>query len=118
MPAGLQRATRAACQQNWKVIVIVRVAVRNAAAVNDHRIVEQRAVAFLDRLQLIEEVAELPHVKLVDRRDLLFLVQVAAVMGEIVMTVADADKWVAPIAAVVGNDKGGDSRRVSLKCER
>lgn len=40
----------------------VRVAVAEDAAVNDHAMIEQRAVAFLNRLELLDEVRELLHV--------------------------------------------------------
>ena len=44
------------------MIVLMPVAVAEAAAVDDHGMIEQRAVAFLGRLQLAQEVAELLHV--------------------------------------------------------
>ena len=49
-----------------KLIVQVLVAVRNAAAVDDHRLVEQVGVAFLGVLELDEELAEQLRMQLVD----------------------------------------------------
>ena len=46
-----KRAAAAAGQQDRQVFVVVGVAVVNAAAVGDHGVVEQRAVAFLDLVQ-------------------------------------------------------------------
>ena len=48
--------------------MVVAVAVADAAAVDDHGVVEDRAVALADRLQLAEEVGELLDVELVDLR--------------------------------------------------
>ena len=63
VPARLQRAAALAGQQDRQVGVRVPVAVVDAAAVGDHAVVQQRARAFLDRLQLAEQVSELLDVE-------------------------------------------------------
>ena len=49
----------AAGQDQRQVVVLVAVAVRKAAAVDDHRMVEQRAVAFLGSTSAFEQIGEL-----------------------------------------------------------
>ena len=115
MPAGLDRPVALARQQDRQVVVGVGVAVADAAAVDDHAVVEQRAVALGDRLQLLEQVSQLGDVELVDLLDLLLLGRVAAVVREVVVAVRDADGPVAAVAAVVGEDERGDPREVALE---
>ena len=81
-------------QQDRQVVVVVAVAVADAAAVDDHAVVEQRAVAFLDRLQLAEQVGELLDVEAVDLLDLRLLLRVVAVVRQVVVAFGDADERV------------------------
>jgi hypothetical protein len=69
----MERTAAATCHDDGKIMVLVLIAVREPAAVHDHRIVEQCAVAVSDRLELLEQVDELLDVILVDLRDLLDL---------------------------------------------
>ena len=101
VPARLDRAAAAAGEQNRQVVVIVGVAVGVAAAVDDHAVVQQRAVALLDALQLRQQVGELLDVELVDVADLRLLLLVAAVVRQVVVAFRDADERVRLVAALV-----------------
>jgi hypothetical protein len=54
-------------------------------AVDDHRVIEQRAVAILCSLELVEQIRELLDVELVDLGDLLDLLLVPLVVRQAVM---------------------------------
>ena len=117
MPAGLDRAAAATGHEDRQVVVVVAVAVADAAAVDDHRVVKQRAIALTDRLQLAEQVGELFDVKAVDLLDLFMLVRVAAVVREVVVAFGNADEGVALVAPLVGEHEGADPGRVALEGE-
>ena len=92
---ALQPAGGAADQQDRQVVVRVQVAVAHAAAVEEHRVIEQVAVAVRGRLQLLEEdreQVEVVHVDLGFLRDLLGDV---VVVRHRVMAVGDADLRIA-----------------------
>lgn len=77
---GLEGGSPCPGKEDGKVIVVVAVAIANAASVEDHALVEECALAFGDRTQFAEEVGELFEVEPVDLRDfLLFFVAVAVV---------------------------------------
>ena len=66
MPIPLQLAASAAQQNQRQRIVIVLISVAHAAAVKNHRMIQHRSVAFLDRSQLIDEIGKPRHMVLVD----------------------------------------------------
>ena len=115
VPAGLERAAALAGQQDRQVVVGVAVAVAVAAAVGDHAVVQQRAVAFRDRLQLAEQVGELLDVEGVDRADLVDLLRVVAVVRQLVVAFGDADDPVLLLAALAGEHEGDDAGHVGLE---
>ena len=116
MAAGLEGAAAVAGEDDRQVVVVVAVAVGDAAAVDDHRVVEQAlAVDVLGLLQLVEEVGELLHVEVVDLGDLLEVVLLALVVGDVVVAVRDADLLEAAVAAIVGEHEGGDAGRVGFE---
>ena len=93
--------------------MVVAVAVAVAAAVDDHRVVQDRAaVNVLGLLELLEEPGELLHVPEVDLGDLLELLLLALVMREVVVALGDPDVGERPVARLVGQQEGGDPRRV------
>ena len=51
------------------VVVVVAVAVPDPAAVNDHAMIQQRAVALGNRLQSLQEVGQLLDMVAVDAAD-------------------------------------------------
>ena len=114
---GLDRACALPGQQNRQVVVAMQIAVADAAAVNDHRMIEQRAVAVRCRLELVEEVCKLGDVKSVDRPDLRLLRSVAPVVREVVMAVGNADRRIASVASVVAEDERRNSALVGLEGE-
>ena len=80
MPTCFDRAATVAKQSDRQIFVAVGVAVGNAAAVHDHTIVQQRALALVDRIKSFQEVPEQSRVEDVDLADLLLLVSRVAVM--------------------------------------
>src|SRR6185295_17785687 len=113
--AARDRAAALAGEQDGQVVVVVAVAVGQRAAVDDHGVVEDRALLLLDRLQLLEEAGEELDVVLVDLLDLLELVLVARVVGQRVVAFRDAEGREGPVAARVREHEGGDAGRVRLE---
>ena len=74
-----------------EVVVLVAVSIGKTAAVRDHRVIQQRAVAFLHRFELVQQVGELLDVIAVDLRDLFDLLRIAAMVSQSMMRVADPD---------------------------
>ena len=94
----------------------VAVAVGVAAAVDDHRVVQQRlAVDVLDGVQLLQEPGELLHVPQVDLGDLLQDLFLVVVVRQVVMALGDPDVGERPVAPLVGQQEGGDPGRVGLE---
>src|SRR5262245_8289808 len=56
VPAGRERAATMTREQNWQVAMIVAVAIAYGGAINNHAVVEERALAFFHRFQLVEEI--------------------------------------------------------------
>jgi len=59
----------AAAQQNRQRAVVVDVAVADSAAVEEHRMVEQRPVAVLRVVKFAQKISDLLHVIRVDFRN-------------------------------------------------
>ena len=66
VPTGLERARTAAGHEDGQVLMIVRVAIMDAASVSDHRMVKQRSWPLLNRLELGQEVSQLLGMKDID----------------------------------------------------
>ena len=69
----------------------VGISISNSTAVNYHAIIKERAVAFFDGFQPIEQPGELCHVESVDLRDLLHLLAVVAVVRDRMVLVRYTD---------------------------
>src|SRR4029434_637838 len=108
--AGAYRPAAAASQKDREVVVVVRIAVAQAGTVDDHAVVEQRAVALAHRLELVEEVGELPRVERVDLRELFDVRLVAEVVRDVVVALVDAEERVRAVGALVADDEGADAR--------
>ena len=74
--------------------MVVTVAVAVAGAVHDHGVVEEIAVAFLHRLEALEEISEVRRMEDIDVLDLRHLLWVVTVVGEVVVTLAHVDERV------------------------
>src|SRR5262245_10665588 len=109
MPPCRERTAAPACHQNRQIVMGMAVAILDATPVDDHALIEERAVPFASILQFLEEIGELLHVEVVDPRDLLLLLVVVLVMGKVVMTIADSDEGIRAVASVVGHDEGCDA---------
>ena len=92
MAAGFELAVGSAGEDDWNVFSGVGVAIADARAEEDHRVVEDVGVAFGEALQCLEKVGELGGVPGVDALVLVELFLVAFVVGDGVVTSADAIK--------------------------
>ena len=101
-------------QQERHVVVLVCVAVAYRGAVEQHHVVDQRAVAVGRAGQLGHELAEERHVVLVDLLHLLDLLAVPAVVRQRVVRVGDADLRIGRAALLAADHVGEDARRVGL----
>ena len=93
----------------------VAVTVADRAAVDDHRVVEQRAVAVGGGPELLDEVSEQLQVVRVDAGDLLHELRVAAMVGERMVRVGNADLGIALQAPLASDHHGRDAREVGLE---
>ena len=85
-------AACAADQRDRQVVVEVRVAVADAGAVEEQRVVEHRAVALAaSPASFVDEIRELPEVVLVDLVQPLELGRLVLVVRQRVVRVGDAD---------------------------
>ena len=99
--------------------MIVSVAVADGAAVDNHATVgEVLAHAVLGVRQLFHEAAEGLEVELVDVLELLNLLLVAFVVGELVVAGFYANLGEGAIGAVVCLEEGDDARRVGAEGEQ
>ena len=112
MSSRIERAVPSACEKYRQAVVVVPVAVGDAASVDDHAAVEQSSFALLDPLQLFEQIGELLDVAAVNLFELLLFFRVSSVVRKIVVAVGHADLAVAAVAAVVGEHEGGDSSQI------
>src|SRR5262245_65574916 len=92
----------------------VEVAVADAAAVYDQRMVEQIAVAVGRRFQPLQQIAEELDVLLVDLRYLGDLFRVVLVVSEVVMPVGDSDRAIWTVAALASPHQDDTASKVGL----
>ena len=101
-----------------QIVVLMAIAVAQAAAVDDHRVIQQRALAVLGRLHLAEEVAQHLDVVLVDLLKPLDLGRVVEVVRQAVVRVGHADRTIRPVAALAADHERDDARQVGLERHR
>src|SRR3954471_13075194 len=100
-------------QDDGQVVRIVRVAIAHARAQQDHRIIEQRPVPFLDRTHSLEHVGILGHVPGVDEFILLELLILVLVMGYFMVAAPDPfQKRKIMAAHGIAEHEGANPRRV------
>ena len=89
--------------------MIVTVAVGNRTPVQDHTVVQKIRIALGRAFQLLEEVGETFDQVLVDLGDLLDLVRIVLMMRHLMVTVADIDFRIRPVAARICDHQRGDA---------
>ena len=114
MGAQLEVAA-AADHQHRQILVRMAVAVAQAAAVDDERVIEQRAVAVGRVLHLVDEAREQLHVHRVDLGHPLDPLGVAAVVRERVVRIGHADLRIRPHAAFASHHQRDDAGHVGLE---
>ncbi len=114
MPVALNAA---AGDEDRQVLVVVEARVAHAAAVENQRVVEQRAVAVRSVAHPLEEVREQRHMELVDLRELQDLLWIVAVVADRVVRVCDADLRIRAVALLTRELEGSDPRDVRLEGE-
>ena len=98
----------------WQVQGAVRVAVTHAGAVEQERVIEDRAVTVRRRPQLLHEFGEQLHVMQIDQRMLGDLRGFVAMVRDGVMRVGHAEVGVGPHAEFARHHEGEDARDVGL----
>src|SRR5688572_16252841 len=105
----------AAHQQRRQIVVLVAIAVTDAAAVDDYGVIEQRALGVLGRLHLAQEVTQHLDVVLIDFLNPLNLCGVVEMVRQAMMRVRHSHGTVSPVAAFAADHKGNYPSQVSLK---
>src|ERR1019366_446211 len=77
----------------------------------------KRASAFPDGAQSAEQMGELRDMETIDGANLGNITGVVHVVGESVMSLSDVEDRIGTIAEFVGEQEGGDARRVVLPGE-
>ena len=96
----------------------MRVAVAHVAAVQDQRMIQQRAVAVLGGVQLLQELGEQREVIILDLHQLLDLVRAVLVVRRGVMAVGNAHLRIGPVADLARHHEGEHAADVGLIRER
>ena len=118
MAAGFELAVGTACEDDGDVLGGVGVAIADAGAEEDHGVVEDIGATFGKALHLLEKVGELGAVPGVDTLVLVELFSVALVVGDGVVTAADAIKKGEIFARDgVAKHEGGDAGGVGPEGE-
>src|SRR5579872_5843201 len=115
--AWFKSSAAAAGQHGRKIFVQVAVAITEAAAVDDHGMIEQGSVAVLSRFQLREEVGELVDVEAVDLRYLLDFVLVSLVVSQSVVSFCDTYFAIRACALLGGHQHCCNASHVCLKSD-
>lgn len=116
--AGTKGTAGISTYDDGEIAVTVTVAIGNATAVNDHGIVEEGLpIDILGRLHFLHEVSQLLDVKLVDLLNLIQVLLLPLVVGNIMMPFGNPDVFEGAIAAIVREEKGRDAGAIRLKRE-
>lgn len=99
--SGSDGAAATTGQNDGQVVVIVAIRISNPAAEDDHAIIEQGAVAFFDRFELLKEISELGGVKLIYFGQHLQLFRVALMVRKPVVSIAHPDLGEGAVGAVM-----------------
>ncbi len=94
------------------------VAFAHAAAVQDHRVIEQRSVAVGRGRELVQELREQRDVTGVELDEIRDLLRVVAVMRHGVVRLGDAEIGVDALAGVAAHHEGEDARDVRFVSQR
>ena len=108
----------AADEGDRQVVVEVRVAVADAGAVEEQRVVEHHAVALRHRRQLLDQVRELLEVVLVDLVQPLELRCLVLMVRQRMVRVRDADLRIRAAADFAREHEGADAGQVGLVGQR
>ena len=67
-------------QDDWQIVVCVAICVRDPASIENQAVVEQCFITFLDRFELVEEIAEMRYVVHIDLGDVFYLLFITLVV--------------------------------------
>src|SRR5688572_26658347 len=90
-PAGLDVISTAACNQRRQIRMQVRISIREARAVNDHRIVQNGTSGFRCRPENLDPFRELSGMVRVDLCNLVHQLRLIAMVCQRMMAIADAE---------------------------
>ncbi len=105
----------AAGQQHRQIVVVMAVAIANAAAVNDHGVIEQGAIAIGRGFHLLQESSELLHVVLINGGHFIHQRGVIPMMRQAMVAFGHADLAIRAVAAFAGQHESGNTRDVRLQ---
>ena len=108
--AGVPKA--AAGEYQWQIDAGMGVRTAQPAAKEHHRLIEERAALLVDVAELVKEVAENTHLRLLDPTELRNLSRLVAMVGEAVGFVANP--WHLRNDMEGGNVKRDAAGRISL----
>ncbi len=115
MTSALDLPRRAACQQDGQVLVRVHIAVAQAASVDEHRVIQQVAIAVRRGPQPVQVVREHLDMMRVDLGELFDLLPVSLMMRDSVMRIGNADRTIRPVAAFPADHDRDHAREVRLE---
>ena len=115
MPSTFEFACAAANEHERQVVARMRIAVRDARAIEDRGVIEQRSITVLRLPQPLEVLAEELGVVRVDFRHALDQRWVVAMMRERVVRFRHADLRVRPCALLLADHERDDAREVRLE---
>ena len=102
VPVALHAIGCTSCDDDWQVGVIVNVVIADAASVEQHYVVEQRAISFRRGLELLQILGEQRNVEGIDLRHALDFFRVVAMVRQRMMRIRDTDFRVATVAGLAG----------------
>ena len=116
--SALQRAVAAADQDVGQGVIVVAVAVAHVRAIQEHRMIQQRAIAIGCRRHLGDEVRKALHVVALDLHQLVQALHVIGVVRQGVERIRHANVVVGAIGAFRHHHVSGHARQVGLVGER
>ena len=114
MATWLQCSATPPGQQDGQILGVVRVPVPKCTSVENHRIVKQCSLTFLDGFEFFQEVGQLCDVVAINRFDFSLLFLISLVMGEHMVSFRDADLGITAIVAAVANHERNHAGRIGL----
>src|SRR5262249_49386870 len=112
MPVPLDLTTTCSDEDNGQVMMRMKIAVADTAAIEHQRMVKQAASSVTSVLQLLNQVGKHLHMEFVDFCRLGNLVGIILMMRARMMAIGDPDRAICSRAALAGDHETDDPRQV------